>query len=176
MKYRESPAIYTFDEETEDTLTRFDADQSRTIEPAELPADHAILEDFTRWDKPDSNNERDGLLDYREIRQWCIYNREEKVSLGRLFQLASERLRVNRGEYRLVGWSDDPVPGLDISPRTAQSLFRTMLLVHLQHGELPQPRPDVNLYADFVDPEKPAQEVPDIDEILGPAPADASLP
>jgi hypothetical protein len=66
------------------------------------------------------------------------------VSLWRLTHLASEQLRLERGEMRLVGWTDDELPGMAVKPRANQRTLRTMVLVHLRPGPLPPPQPDRN--------------------------------
>ena len=71
--------------------------------------------------------------------------------MGQLFELASQGLGIRAGDVRLVGWTDQPMPALEISPPSAQAVRRTLILVHLQRGSLPVPRRDNNCKADVVD-------------------------
>ena len=61
-------------------------------------------------------------------------------SLWRLTVLAAERLRLGPGDVRLVGWTGEELPGVDVSPRAAQRTLRTVVLVHLRRGPLPVAR------------------------------------
>jgi hypothetical protein len=66
--------------------------------------------------------------------------------------LAVERLAMGRGDVRLVGWTDEVLPGMDISPHAPQNRTYTLDLAHLQRGELPPARPDANVADDFFEP------------------------
>ena len=70
------------------------------------------------------------------------------TDLTAITELAARGTRLQSGDVRLVGWTDGVVPGLTISPRASQTQARTVVLVHLRHGPLPPPTPDVNLSAD----------------------------
>lgn len=87
------------------------------------------------------------------------------VSLWRIIDLACDRLRLNKGEVRLVGWTDREVPGVSIRPGAAQTTLRTLVLAHLQHGPLPAARPDVNMKDDVQETREPLRE----DEVNPPA-------
>jgi hypothetical protein len=73
-----------------------------------------------------------------------------EVSLAKLIDLAVDRLRLRKGDVRLVGWTDAEFPGLEISPGSSQNVYRTLVLSHLAHGPLGAPRPDVNHRKDIV--------------------------
>ncbi|MBW3599627.1 MAG: hypothetical protein KY475_20435 [Planctomycetes bacterium] len=70
---------------------------------------------------------------------------EGEVSLSSLVDLAIERLRLRRGDVRLVAWTDAECGGLEITPGASQQVLRTLVLSHLRHGEAPPPRSDENL-------------------------------
>jgi hypothetical protein len=87
-----------------------------------------------------------------------------RVRLAQLARLAAERLRLMPGEVRLVGWTDQRLPGMRIRPEAPQNSTYTLVVAHLVRGELPRVRPDRNRAEDFLDPtffdEGPVQDVP----------------
>lgn len=74
------------------------------------------------------------------------------IRLTRLARLAADRLRLLPGDVRLVGWTDQRLPGMKISPEAPQNRTYTLVLAHLTRGLLPAARPDKNLAEDFIDP------------------------
>ncbi len=86
------------------------------------------------------------------LRQWenlrQVAAEKPVTDLTALTELAARGTRLQSGDVRLVGWTDGVVPGLTISPRASQTQARTVVLIHLRHGPLPPPTPDVNLSAD----------------------------
>jgi hypothetical protein len=70
---------------------------------------------------------------------------QRAVSLRRLVELATTKLSLGPGEVRLLGWTDQELPGLEIRPQISQQTLRTLALIHLQPGQLPVARPDANL-------------------------------
>ena len=49
------------------------------------------------------------------------------------------------GEVKMVAWTDEELPGLTISPTSAQSRHAVMVVAHLAYGEDAAPQPDVNI-------------------------------
>jgi hypothetical protein len=74
------------------------------------------------------------------------------IRLTRLARLAADRLRLLPGDVRLVGWTEQRLPGMKISPEAPQNRTYTLVLAHLARGTLPAVRPDKNLAEDFIDP------------------------
>jgi hypothetical protein len=74
------------------------------------------------------------------------------IRLTRLARLASDRLRLLPGDVRLIGWTDQRIPGMKIRPEAPQNRTYTLVLAHLTRGSLPPPRPDRNLAEDYYDP------------------------
>jgi len=70
------------------------------------------------------------------------------LDLRKVFELAARRWRLRPGDIRLVGWTEQPVGGIVITPSATHRLIRTVLLVHLRYGKLAAPRPDANLISD----------------------------
>ncbi|WP_254510545.1 hypothetical protein [Anatilimnocola floriformis] len=78
---------------------------------------------------------------------------ENHVSLHRLTQHAARQLELFPGEMRLIAWTTEPIPGLRITPASAQSTTYTLVLVHLQRPQLPKPEQDVRLRVDVMQDE-----------------------
>jgi hypothetical protein len=75
-----------------------------------------------------------------------------RIRLTALARLATDRLRLLPGDVRLVGWTDQRLPGMKIRPEAPQNRTYTLVLAHLAHGPLAAARPDQNLAEDFIDP------------------------
>jgi len=61
-------------------------------------------------------------------------------------------LRLLPGDVRMIGWTEQRLPGLRIQPEAPQNRTYTLVLAHLARGGLPVARPDRNLAEDFIDP------------------------
>jgi hypothetical protein len=55
-----------------------------------------------------------------------------------------------RGEWRLVGRIDEPLPGAIAAPEASQATGSTVVLAHLQYDAPPFPQPDTNSPADVL--------------------------
>jgi hypothetical protein len=71
------------------------------------------------------------------------------VGLEQLADVAILQLPIRSGETRLVGWSDQSWKGFVIRPEANQTVTRTLILVHLEHGPLPAAERDENLFIDI---------------------------
>ena len=56
---------------------------------------------------------------------------------------------IPAGSTRLVGRIDQAIPGMTITPSANQAVAQTIVLAHLQHAALRDPKPDYNLISDF---------------------------
>lgn len=77
---------------------------------------------------------------------------EVGIDLSGIARLAVRGLRLRPGDVRLVGWLDQPLPGLAVTPTASQTRGRSLLVSHLRYGSLPPPRPDANLLVDVFEP------------------------
>jgi hypothetical protein len=86
------------------------------------------------------------------------------LDVSKLTSLAMRVLQLRPGDVRLVGFLDESPGGMKITPNASQRLTKNMVLWHLRYGQLPAPRPDLNLPADvrdFTTPEEdPATAAP----------------
>ena len=69
---------------------------------------------------------------------------EGEVGLRGLLVAAAAPEQMRPGDIRLVGWTDEEIPGVTVRPRSSQQTFRTLLLAHLKYGPWPEPSADVN--------------------------------
>lgn len=75
-----------------------------------------------------------------------------RIRLTALARLAADRLRLLPGDVRLIGWTDERLPGMKIRPDAPQNRTYTLVLAHLARGLFPNVKPDKNLAEDFIDP------------------------
>ncbi|MFC1758871.1 hypothetical protein ACFL2H_08895 [Planctomycetota bacterium] len=85
--------------------------------------------DLPEWDESEATNDQavDGRLRMRT-----------------LLQMAVSRNRLNDGDIRMTGWSDQEIPGLVVYPRASQATYHTVIVSNLRYGKLPPPASDVN--------------------------------
>ena len=76
-----------------------------------------------------------------------------EVSLNRFLQLARDPRRLMPGDVKLIGWTDEELGGVELSPSPRQNLARTLVVANLQYQALAPPTPDVNTF-DAVSPPK----------------------
>lgn len=67
-----------------------------------------------------------------------------EVNLRHLLNTVKDARHLGPGETRLIGWTDEDMPGLTISPASSQRTIRTMVLGHLSYAEFPTPQADLN--------------------------------
>jgi hypothetical protein len=70
----------------------------------------------------------------------------DDVYLGAMLHSVAQRYPLQRGEWIALGWTDATVSGLEISPKTAQTRSKTVVLLHAKTGSLPEVRPDVRIF------------------------------
>jgi len=67
-----------------------------------------------------------------------------------LFPESEDPLEEHRDEYRAVGVIDQVLPGTEVAPAASQILGATVVVAHLEYGDLPQPEPDGNSRSDVI--------------------------
>lgn len=77
------------------------------------------------------------------------------IRLGRIVKVSTSRMKLLPGDVRLLGWTEDEMPGLTITPTAPQNQTRTLVLSHLQQGAFPEPQRDLNVYRDI----RPEREI-----------------
>lgn len=146
--WTQSTATYSCERQRAALFEQFDADNDKRLLESEIDPSHPLAADLSQFDDDNS-----GGLDEMEAIKWCVLSRDGEPTLGRLFDLATLKGAIGKGDVRLLGWTDQLLPGLTTSPKPAQSLSRTMVLAHLRQGPLFPAEPDTNLRVE-VDPVK----------------------
>ena len=67
------------------------------------------------------------------------------LNIRGLLNLAERSEEMQPGEVKMIAWTDDELPGITISPTSAQSRHATMVVAHLAYADEPPPQPDDNL-------------------------------
>ncbi len=160
-QWDEASATLSFDRQADQIVQQYNRDDDNRLSIVELAGASEMAAAFGNFDRGvNGRGAGDGLWDRGELLAWCRSSRFGELSLGQLFDLASLELRLRPGDVRLVGWSDENLPGMTIRPDSAQQARRYLFLVHLKRGPLLAPRPDVNAGADFAQ-DKPKAEIDD---------------
>jgi len=89
---------------------------------------------------------------------------EGEVNLRHLLNTVKDVRQLKAGETRLIGWTEEDMPGMTIAPAANQRTIRTMVVAHLQHAELPTPQPDENTRR-FLGQEPAQMQMMDLDAI-----------
>ena len=114
--------------------------------------------------------ESDGIFPQWEDSRTCAFSSRQSISgslsLATMGKLATQTLGLRRNEQRLVAWTDQAVPGAATNPAPAQTLHRTMILVHLSGPGFEAPQSDVNLRIDFTEDDDRVLEKLDEDDNL----------
>lgn len=75
-------------------------------------------------------------------------NVDELLKLAFLFPQANDPRYARREEYRLVGQVAEVLSGAEVNPNASQIQGVTVVLAHLEYGDLPQAQADVNSRGD----------------------------
>ncbi|MBP88795.1 MAG: hypothetical protein CMJ64_19135 [Planctomycetaceae bacterium] len=173
-EWDESPATFSFDRQADGLMQRYDRDRDKKLAPEEVASHPEISVNFLKFDEPPRGGSHgDGIWTRDELLNWCRESRFGEVSVGRLVDLASEGIKLRRGDSRLIGWTDEPMPGMTIRPTAAQATRRTLFIVHVSRGQLPDAKPDTNTRLDFME-ERPAADLKLFQEMTTPGEGNAS--
>jgi hypothetical protein len=90
-----------------------------------------------------------------ESRLWAEFRDKEPLTganphvgdlnLREILNFAERTDEMRPGEIKMVGWADEELPGLSISPTSAQSRHAVLVVAHLAYGKDPAPQPDLNI-------------------------------
>jgi hypothetical protein len=100
---------------------------------------------FSEWDskpllkKPTDLRGRDGFL-------WTDEPIDD-VYLGTMLLEIAEGYPLQRGEFIALGWMEANPSRLEISPSTLQQKHKTVVLMHVQAGQLGDCQPDTRIFA-----------------------------
>ena len=113
-QWDESFATLSYETQARQVRARLDANGDDQLDRREASAELAA--EFARLDR---NNDR--LWNHAELIEWCRRSRAGEVSLGQCVELASQGLRLSRGELRLIAWSDEELPSMSVRPSACPS-------------------------------------------------------
>ncbi len=139
-----SPTCCSYARQRDDIFARAVANDDKLLTRDELANEPDVLADFDLIDI-----DRDNRLAEAELHAWCMRSRDGELTLGPLFELASSPSLMRNGEIRLVGWTEQDLPGLEIEPAASQQGTRLLVLAHLRRGPLPKAQRDANLRVDI---------------------------
>ncbi len=71
------------------------------------------------------------------------------LNLRSLLPLAENTASLRPGDVRLIGWTAEPIAGMEVRPRAPQQRRLALVLVHLRSGRAGDPQPDENTRWDF---------------------------
>ena len=90
-------------------------------------------------------------LPFHEERQEAAKSSfRQQIDLDALLRLAfqfpgmADPMHAKQEEIRVVGLIEQAMPGVEVSPKSSQIQGATLVLAHLDYGELPLPLPDIN--------------------------------
>ena len=66
-----------------------------------------------------------------------------------MFDAVADNLAIAPGEYRLIGSSNQRLGGTRFEPESTQVDQQTLIVVHLQHPNLPVAKRDLNSLEEF---------------------------
>jgi hypothetical protein len=67
------------------------------------------------------------------------------LNLREMLNFAERTDEMRPGDVKLIGWIDENLPGLTISPVSAQARHAVLVVAHLAYGKPPDPQPDQNI-------------------------------
>jgi hypothetical protein len=74
------------------------------------------------------------------------------ISLKSLVALAEKTHDMNEGDVRLIGWTENEMPGMHIEPRSSQQRHATLVVANLRSGLGRPPVKDLNTRAEIAKP------------------------
>lgn len=80
------------------------------------------------------------------------------VPMGPLFEMAIRDFKMQKGEVRLVAWTDQELGDLDVEPAASQATYRTLILAHLHMPPPPGPQLDANPRSDVIDTKRSTED------------------
>ncbi|MCR9117175.1 MAG: hypothetical protein NXI22_09555, partial [bacterium] len=156
-QWKDDSVMYSFESQVDDLLALLpsanDEGRSNSVEVSReaiqelkvdlFPARDALLEQFDHSDLDNSET-----LNREELIRCCRLNRAGELGLGPIVDLAVKKLRLNNGESRLIGWTEQPIEDVVFRPLAPQKMQRTLVLAHLHRPMLAAPETDSNHRSD----------------------------
>ncbi len=110
-----------------------------------------------RWRKEWDNNpilSRPNFIRAEDGSLWTDQELEDELYLGPMLEELSKKYPLAKGEFIAIGWTNQSIGELVITPVAKQKKQRTVVLVHLSAGELATVRPDTRIFQKVVEEEQ----------------------
>ena len=104
---------------------------------------------FIKQDNDSDYTSRDTFTRQEFERVFQSVNSNTEISVGRMFDAVADNLAIAPGEYRLIGSSNQRLGGTRFEPESTQVDQQTLIVVHLQHPNLPVAKRDLNSLEEF---------------------------
>ena len=75
-----------------------------------------------------------------------------ELNIRELVNLAEDSRELRPGDVRLVGWTEEKIPGMQVKPAAPQSKTATVVIAHLAFGPGEDPKRDYNTRYDYTSP------------------------
>jgi hypothetical protein len=72
-----------------------------------------------------------------------------ELNIRELVELAEDCRELRPGDVRLVGWTEEKIPGMEVKPAAPQSRTATVVIAHLAFGPGEGPKRDFNTRYDY---------------------------
>jgi hypothetical protein len=97
-----------------------------------------------QWELNPTLSKPDAILD--DGKKWTSSELNEDLYLGKLLETIANRYPLTRGEILALGWTDENLSKLAITPQTNQTRHRTLVLLHLKTANLDPVKPDKMIF------------------------------
>jgi len=78
---------------------------------------------------------------------WTEKDLQDELYLGPMLEDLTTKYPLARGEFIAIGWTDQPLGELSITPVAKQKKQRTVILLHLNAADLSIAKPDTRIFA-----------------------------
>jgi len=75
-----------------------------------------------------------------------------ELNIRALVELVEDSSELRPGDVRLVGWTEEKIPGMEVKPSAPQSRTATVVIAHLAFGPGEDPKRDFNTRYDYTSP------------------------
>jgi hypothetical protein len=93
-----------------------------------------------RWQQNPTLARPDLTLD--DGTDWTSSKLQNELYLGKMLEVITDQYPLTRGEFIAVGWTEENLSKLTISPQTNQNKHRTLILIQLKTANLEPVKPD----------------------------------
>ncbi|MCU0719992.1 MAG: hypothetical protein MUC83_09840 [Pirellula sp.] len=96
------------------------------------------------WELNPALSKPDTVLDDGRI--WTGSELKDDLYLGKLLEIVASKYPLTRGEILAIGWTEENLSKLEVTPQTNQSKHKTLVLIHLKTANLEPIKPDEMIF------------------------------